>query len=182
MTTTSNSTSSAAAQIDGVILRPLTRHDDSRGGFVETYRQEWFDGPPMLQGNRSDSVAGVVRGLHFHHKQADYWVCLRGRLVVCLHDLRKSSPTCGMTQSVELNGDSSLGVYIPPGVVHGFGALEASTLTYLVDHYYDGSDEFGVRYDDPQIAFDWGIDDPILSERDSTCPTLDEVDPATLPD
>lgn len=178
----SSTTQQQQHAIEGVVVRELTRHADSRGAFVETYRQSWFDPcPPMVQGNRSDSAAGVIRGLHFHQKQADYWVCLKGRLLVCLHDLRPSSPTHGVTQGVELTGTSERGVYIPPGVLHGFAALEDSTLTYLVDNYYDSTDEFGVRYDDPQVGFDWPIDDPILSERDSTCPLLSELDPAVLP-
>ncbi len=169
------------SKIDGVVIRPLTRHGDSRGGFTETYRQEWFGGPPMVQGNRSDSAAGTIRGLHFHRKQADYWLCMRGRLLVCLHDLRTSSPTYGVTQGVVLTDETNAGIYIPPGVAHGFGALEDSTLTYLVDNYYDSTDEFGVRWDDPQIGFNWPISDPILSGRDAECQTIAELDPATLP-
>lgn len=168
--------------IDGVVVRELTRHGDERGSFTETYRTEWFDGPTMVQGNRSDSAAGSIRGLHFHRFQADYWLCLRGRLLVCLHDLRPSSSTYGVTQGIELTGDTRAGIYIPPGVLHGFGALEDSTLTYLVDRSYDASDEFGVRYDDPQVGFDWPIADPILSERDRVCPTIDQLDSVDLPE
>ena len=167
--------------IDGVGIRALTRHGDSRGSFTETYRQEWFAGPAMLQGNRSDSVAGTIRGLHYHLHQADYWLCMRGKLLVCLHDLRRSSATYGVTQGVVLDGSTNAGIYIPPGVLHGFGTLEDSTLTYLVDRYYDASDEYGVRFDDPQVDFDWPITDPVLSERDSTCGTIADLDPATLP-
>jgi dTDP-4-dehydrorhamnose 3,5-epimerase len=135
----------------------------------------------MVQGNRSDSAAGTIRGLHFHRKQADYWLCLKGRLLVCLHDVRPSSPTTGVTQGIILDGSTNAGIYIPPGVLHGFGALEDSTLTYLVDNFYDSTDEFGVRYDDPAIGFDWPISNPILSERDSQCPTIADLSPAELP-
>lgn len=169
------------SKIEGVVVQSLTRHGDDRGGFTETYRQSWFDGPVMVQGNRSDSAAGTIRGLHFHRKQADYWLCLKGRLLVCLHDVRPQSPTKGVTQGIILDGSTSAGIYIPPGVLHGFGALEDSTLTYLVDNFYDSTDEFGVRYDDPQIGFDWPISDPILSERDSKCPTIAELGPDELP-
>lgn len=181
VTETSYPTGPVDSMIDGVVVRALTRHGDSRGGFTETYRQEWFGGPAMLQGNRSDSAAGTIRGLHYHHKQADYWLCMRGRLLVCLHDLRASSPTFGVTQGLVLDDSTSAGVYIPPGVIHGFGALEDSTLTYLVDNYYDGSDEFGVRYDDPKVGFDWPITDPILSARDAECAFIDELDRSVLP-
>jgi dTDP-4-dehydrorhamnose 3,5-epimerase len=163
------------SRIEDVVVRALTRHGDSRGGFTETYRTEWFDGPPMVQGNRSDSAAGTIRGLHFHRKQADYWLCLRGTLLVCLHDTRPDSSTSGVTQGIVLTSDTNTGIYIPPGVAHGFAALEDATLTYLVDNYYDGADEFGVSWDDPEVGMDWGIVDPILSARDADCPTIAEL-------
>lgn len=180
-TDTIEATTGVESRIEGVVVRPLTCHDDDRGGFTETYRSSWFDGPVMVQGNRSDSVAGVIRGLHFHRRQSDWWVCVRGRIVAVLHDLRRSSPTYGTTQGIELPGDSSLGIYIPPGVAHGFGAIEDSTLTYLVDHPYDSTDEFGIRYDDPVVAFDWPITDPILSDRDRECGFIADLDPSLLP-
>lgn len=169
-------TAPCVSRIDGVEVRELVRHGDIRGGFAETYRAEWFgDRPVMVQGNRSDSAAGTIRGLHFHRAQADYWLCLRGTLLVCLHDARPSSTTHGTTQGIVLTGDTRAGIYIPPGVLHGFAALEDVTLTYLVDNYYDASDEFGVRWDDPQVAMDWGISNPILSDRDATCPLLADI-------
>lgn len=170
------------SRIEGVVVRALTRHGDERGGFTETYRKEWFTGPEMLQGNRSDSAAGTIRGLHFHRKQADYWLCVRGTLLACVFDARPNSPTEGVTQGIVLTGDTRAGIYIPPGVAHGFAALEDSTLTYLVDNYYDGDDEFGVRWDDPDVAMDWGITDPILSGRDAQCETLAQLrDAGQLP-
>jgi dTDP-4-dehydrorhamnose 3,5-epimerase len=100
---------------------------------------------------------------------------MAGRIRVCLHDMRTESTTFGVTQSIDMPGDASLGIYIPPGVAHGFSALEDSTLTYLVDRYFDASDEFGVAWNDPTIAFDWGVTDPILSDRDQQNPTLVEL-------
>ncbi len=169
-------TATTHGTIEGVVVHQMTRHEDERGAFTETWRQSWTPGPPMLQANRSDSVAGTIRGLHFHLRQADWWVCMRGRIVACLHDLRRSSGTRGTTMRVELPGDSSVGLYIPPGIAHGFGALEDSTLTYLVDRPYDAADEFGVRWDDPTIGFDWGIDTPILSQRDQENPLIADLD------
>lgn len=174
-------TPTSTTAIAGIVLRDLVRHGDSRGGFTETYRQEWFDGPAMVQGNRSDSVAGTIRGLHFHQKQSDYWLCVHGHIVVCLHDLRTNSPTSGTTLGIELTGETAQGLLIPPGVAHGFGALEDSTLTYLVDNYYDSTDEFGIRWDDPQVGFDWGIKNPIVSDRDRECGFISDLDPALLP-
>ena len=91
-------TAVALTEIPGVCLRELTVHADERGSFVETYRAEWFpDRPKMLQSNRADSVGGVLRGLHFHRRQADYWYVTSGRILVALADLRPGSPTQGKT-------------------------------------------------------------------------------------
>ena len=147
--------------IDDVVLVRPDVHGDERGRFVETYRRSWFpSGREMVQGNRSEKQAGALVGLHFHLHQADYWYALRGRLRVVLHDLRVGSRTDGATEVIELDGDVDQGVYIPPGVAHGFAALSDILLTYLVDNYYDDSDELGLAWDDPAVGADWGITDP----------------------
>ena len=138
--------------IDDVVLVRPDVHGDERGRFVETYRRSWFpNGREMVQGNRSEKQAGALVGLHFHLHQADYWYALRGRLRVVLHDLRVGSRTDGATQVIELDGEVDQGVYIPPGVAHGFAALSDILLTYLVDNYYDPADELGLAWDDPAV-------------------------------
>jgi dTDP-4-dehydrorhamnose 3,5-epimerase len=157
--------------IAGVVVRDLVVHRDERGSFVETYRREWVPGGrEMLQGNRADREAGCLVGLHFHRRQADWWYVVAGTARVVLHDLRAGSPSEGDTMSFDLSSDAPRGVYIPPGVAHGFAALTDVTLTYLVDGYYDPDDELGVVWDDPEIAGDWGLTDPVLSERDQDLP------------
>jgi dTDP-4-dehydrorhamnose 3,5-epimerase len=89
---------------------------------------------------------------------------------VVLHDLREGGPTDGATETLDISGENHLGVYIPPGVAHGFAALTDAVLTYLVDGYYNPADELGVAWDDPAIGADWGVTDPILSERDQDEP------------
>jgi dTDP-4-dehydrorhamnose 3,5-epimerase len=146
-------------------------HGDRRGRFYETYRRSWFPlGREMVQGNRSDKTAGSVVGLHYHLHQADYWLCPRGRARVVLHDLRSGSKTEGATQHLEISDDNCVGVFIPPGVAHGFAALTDLTITYLVDNYYNPDDELGVAWNDPHIAADWGVPDPVLSDRDKNNP------------
>jgi dTDP-4-dehydrorhamnose 3,5-epimerase len=135
--------------IAGIGIAVLDVHGDDRGRFVETYRRQWFPGGrEMVQANRADRVAGSVVGLHFHLKQADYWYVPAG---------------------------SARGVYIPPGVAHGFAALTDFTLTYLVDGYYDPADELGVAWDDPDVGADWGVADPVLSGRDRRNPRRAEL-------
>jgi dTDP-4-dehydrorhamnose 3,5-epimerase len=157
-------------------------HGDERGRFVETYRRSWFPlGREMVQGNRSEKQAGAIVGLHYHLHQADYWYMLRGRARVVLHDLRVGSPTDGATLLIDLDGDEDRGVFIPPGVAHGFAAHTDLLLWYLVDGYYNPADELGVAWDDPDIAADWGLRDPVLSARDQSNPRRSELSDAVRP-
>lgn len=169
--------------IEGVVLVHLDGSADERGRFLETFRREWFpSAAPMIQANRSDSGRGVLRGLHYHRRQADYWYAPRGRLFVALHDLRRSSRTDGASQTLEIGDDGDVGVYIPAGVAHGFCALSDVTLTYLVDRYYDQDDELGLAWDDPDAAIPWPLPDPILSDRDRTNPKRADIPADLLPD
>lgn len=157
-----------SSTIPGVKFAILRAFADERGRFVETFRKEWFPERTWerVQSNRSDSRAGVLRGLHFHRQQVDYWYCPAGRVRVALADLRPDSPGYLKTEIVEIGDDNQMGVFIPVGVAHGFVALTDATLTYIVDNYYDGADEHGVAWDDPTLAIDWGVTEPLLSPRD----------------
>jgi len=173
--------------IAGVYLVEPDLHGDARGYFVETYRREWFpQGREMVQGNRGDRQAGAIVGLHYHLHQADYWYVPYGTARVVLHDLRQGSPTDAATLTVDLGRQadgthSHRGVFIPPGVAHGFAALTDMTITYLVDSYYNPTDECGVAWDDPAVEADWGLTDPILSARDQQNPRRSELDPMFQP-
>jgi dTDP-4-dehydrorhamnose 3,5-epimerase len=168
-----------SGEIDGVYVVEPAIHGDERGIFIETYRRQWFpSGREMIQGNRGDRRAGAVVGLHYHLHQADYWYVPFGRARVVLHDLRVGSPTDGKTMTIDIGSEPGTpgsqhdhrGVYIPPGVAHGFAALTDMTITYLVDGYYNPADELGVAWDDPEIAADWGVGQPVLSGRDQANP------------
>lgn len=163
--------------IAGVKFVRLRASADDRGRFLETFRKSWFPERSwdIIQTNRSDSRAGVLRGLHYHFHQVDYWYCARGRIRVGLADLRTASPTCGASQVVEIGEGSEMGVFIPTGVAHGFYALTDATLTYLVDNYYDGADEMGVAWNDPVLAVAWNADSPILSARDQQNPLFHAI-------
>lgn len=160
--------------IAGVVIVTPQSHGDDRGRFVETYRREWFEsvgGREMVQANRSDKRAGAVVGLHFHLRQADYWYVPQGTARVVLHDLRAGSPTDGATLALDIGDANEQGVYIPPGVAHGFAARTDLTITYLVDGYYDPADELGIAWDDPDVGADWGVPlPPVLSARDQANP------------
>ncbi|MHB8221058.1 MAG: dTDP-4-dehydrorhamnose 3,5-epimerase family protein [Acidimicrobiales bacterium] len=166
---------------DVIVVQPEA-HGDDRGRFVETYRRQWLPlGREMVQANRSEKQAGAVVGLHYHLHQADYWYVLRGRARVVLHDLRQGSPTTGATQMLELDGGEDRGLFIPPGVAHGFASLTDVLLWYLVDGYYNPADELGLAWDDPDVGADWGVSSPVLSARDRHNPRRRDVDPGLRP-
>ena len=160
-----------SSTIAGVmIVNPMIFGDD-RGRFAETYRRSWFPaGREMVQANTSDKVGNSVVGLHYHLYQSDYWYVPHGKARVVLHDLREGSPTDGATLVLDIGEDGEQGVYIPPGVAHGFAALTDMIITYMVDQYYSPDDELGVAWDDPEIGADWGVTDPVLSKRDQSNP------------
>ncbi|MBK9049738.1 MAG: dTDP-4-dehydrorhamnose 3,5-epimerase family protein [Chloroflexi bacterium] len=169
--------------IDGVQIARLTPWQDERGFFMETFRKEWFPQRSWerIQTNRSESKQGVVRGLHYHFHQVDYWYVPRGMIRAVMVDLRPQSPTYLATQTVDMGDDNPLGLFIPVGIAHGFAALTDVTLTYIVDNYYDSGDEFGVLWNDPDFNLDWGVNNPSLSPRDITNPRLRDVTPDKLP-
>lgn len=170
--------------ISGVYIVELQPFADERGRFMETFRKEWFPQRSWdcIQSNRSDSHAGVLRGLHYHHHQVDYWYTVRGALRAAIVDLRPSSPSYLASQTVEMGDDNEIGLFIPSGVAHGFVALTDVTLTYVVDSYYDGGrDEYGVAWNDPDLGLDWGVTPAAISERDAGNPRLRAIPPELLP-
>ncbi|NWF67885.1 MAG: dTDP-4-dehydrorhamnose 3,5-epimerase family protein [Chloroflexi bacterium] len=169
--------------IAGVYMMPLKSFGDARGRFTETFRGEWFPWIrwDRLQMNRSDSAAGVLRGLHYHHKQIDYWYLQSGQIRVGMADLRRSSPTYMATVTLEMGTENAFGLFIPSGVAHGFVALTECTLTYLVNNYYDGSDELGVAWNDPQLGIGWGVEAPVVSARDAQNRLLRAIPAEELP-
>jgi dTDP-4-dehydrorhamnose 3,5-epimerase len=179
----------------GVRYGAIARHGDSRGAFRELWRVSAFprlgqaetgasagSEPRFVQANLSTSAPGVLRGLHYHQHQLDYWVVASGRAFVALVDVRPLSGGTGGAPIVEtrvLTADDW--VVIPTGVAHGFLALDDLELVYLVTNEYDGSDELGFAWDDPTAAVPWppvaatADGRPILSGRDQTNPSLLEL-------
>ncbi len=179
--------SGAASAIPGVRWGAVARHADERGSFRELWRAGWFPDragtgapePPFVQANISTSAAGVLRGLHLHRHQLDYWVVAAGRALVALVDARpmlEGTGTRPIVETREIAADAT--VTIPAGVAHGFLALEPLQLAYFVTAEYDASDELGFAWDDALAAVPWpAVADtldgrPILSGRDRANPSL----------
>lgn len=163
------------AAIPGVLTRALTAISDSRGAFMETWRDSWTAplDATFRQANLSRSESGVLRGMHFHERQCDLWIVLEGRAAVALTDLRPAigqGATDVSSRQLEMQAGSAL--FIPEGVAHGFLALERLALLYLVTNEYDGSDEHGFAWNDAAAGIDWPIDAPIVSDRDRSNPPL----------
>jgi dTDP-4-dehydrorhamnose 3,5-epimerase len=181
-----------ASRLAGVRYGRLNRIADSRGSFAEVWRASAFGviserdaGLPdsrFVQANLSRSARGVLRGLHYHRRQLDYWTVLEGRALVALVDVR---PVIADARAAAIVETRELGemenVAIPSGVAHGFLALEPLALLYLVTNEYDGSDELGFAWDDPEVGVPWpeisGTPDgrPILSDRDRSNPALRQL-------
>jgi len=169
--------------IDGVQFAVLRAFGDDRGSFLETFRKEWFPQRnwARVQSNVSYSKVGVLRGLHYHFHQVDYWFCVNGTVQVALADLRPGSPSFRQTETLEIGENNHTGVFIPVGVAHGFLAMTDAVLTYNVDNYYDNTDEHGVAWNDPELAVDWKQSDPHLSDRDRGNPFLADLPVDLLP-
>lgn len=163
--------------IEGVRLLELTTFPDERGWFAEDYRRDWLpDAGEMVQGNISFSRAGVLRGLHFHREQADWWTFLTGAAFVGLYDLRAGSPTSGVGVGFRIDTEDGLrGLFIPGGIAHGFYAERDLFLHYLVDRTYTSGDEFGLAWDDPDLGIAWPDPEPVTSERDRSNPRLSQI-------
>lgn len=159
------------SKIPGVLIATPKVFEDERGYQMEVLRASVF-GDEFVQSNHTHSNAGVLRGLHYHRNQADAWYVTSGELQAMLVDIRTRTdpPT---VVSIDLDSSSPRVLYIPPGVAHGFLAITDVDLIYWVTNYYDGSDEYGVAWDDPTVKAPWRIEKPILSERDRSNPRLD---------
>ena len=165
------------------ILSPKV-HQDHRGFFMETFREEFFrsleEPIHFVQDNHARSEeAGVLRGLHYQAPPAAQtklvWVG-RGAVFDVTVDLRRSSPTCGKSYGLMLTAGNFLRLLIPKGFAHGYMTLEPGTeFHYKVDHYYSPQDEGGLLWSDPALEIDWPELEPILTERDKNWPLLAEL-------
>jgi dTDP-4-dehydrorhamnose 3,5-epimerase len=168
--------------LSGTWRRRITLHPDARGMFGELWRDEWTrdlapDGVQraMRQANLSRSDARVLRGLHLHRRQADLWVIVDGHPFVALVDVRPSLEGSGAPVVETIDASPGDALYLPAGVAHGFYARDPITLVYLVTNLYDGTDELGFAWDDPEVAVPWPDRSPILSGRDANAPSLREL-------
>ncbi|MFC3199795.1 dTDP-4-dehydrorhamnose 3,5-epimerase [Parapedobacter deserti] len=169
---------------DLILIEPQVWKDE-RGFFIETFNTKPFLAhgitAAFVQDNLSCSHRGVLRGMHAQageNAQGKLVRVLRGSVWDVAVDIRKHSSTYGQCFSVTLNEQNAHSLWIPPGFLHGFVALENDTLfAYKVTGYYDKDSEVGVRWDDPELAIDWPLpkEELIISEKDRQLPLLKEI-------
>ncbi len=160
-----------------MIIKPVV-FEDERGYFFESFNRDKFEQAGVdlqfVQDNESKSQKGVLRGLHFQnppYAQGKLVRVMRGRVLDVAVDIREGSPTYGQWESIELSGENKFMYWIPPGMAHGFATLEDDTIFfYKCTNTYNKESEGSIRWDDKDLAIDWGIENPILSEKDKISP------------
>ncbi|MFN8699479.1 MAG: dTDP-4-dehydrorhamnose 3,5-epimerase [Flavobacteriales bacterium] len=166
-----------------LIIQPDVFGDD-RGWFFESFSEAKFRietglNITFVQDNESMSQKGVVRGLHFQvspKAQAKLIRVSRGRVMDVVVDLRRTQPTYGKHFAIELSAEKHNQLFVPEGFAHGFAVLEDDTLfTYKCSNYYSKDHERALRWNDPALGIEWGVANPVLSDRDRSAPMWSEL-------
>jgi dTDP-4-dehydrorhamnose 3,5-epimerase len=174
--------------LPGVLeLRPQVFRD-ARGFLAETYHRERFASigitESFVQDNHSCSKKGTLRGLHYQwpHSQAKLCRVVEGEALDVAVDIRLGSPHFGKWTSVLLSAAENNQIYIPAGFAHGFVALSDSVqFLYKCSDFYDPASEHGILWNDPDLAIAWGIESPLVSEKDAKFSKLAEAPREFLP-
>jgi len=168
---------------DLVIINP-TVFEDERGYFMESFNQQSLQEAGInihfVQDNQSFSKRGTLRGLHYQNPpfaQTKLVRVLQGEIMDVAVDLRKNSPTYGQHFAIRLSAENKKQLLIPQGFAHGFSVLsETAVVLYKCDQFYNKASEGGIRFDDPALNIDWGIDlkTAIVSEKDLELPNFSD--------
>jgi dTDP-4-dehydrorhamnose 3,5-epimerase len=174
---------SPSASLPEVIIIEPDLSRDHRGYFMETYHQEKFSSAGIdvrfVQDNQSMSSRGTLRGLHYQIKrpQGKLVRAIQGEIYDVCVDIRRSSPRFGRWFGIALSEENKRTLYIPPNFAHGFCVLsETAEFSYKCTDFYFPDYERSIRWNDPDLAIDWPIQEPILSERDASCPLLRDAE------
>lgn len=173
----------AKTKLEGVVIIEPEVFGDNRGFFMESWNKKKMAEAGLdydfVQDNHSKStVKGTLRGIHFQKgdkAQAKLVRCVKGAVLDVAVDLRKNSPTFKQWVGVELSEENKKQLLIPRGFGHGFVTLTDDVeFLYKADNYYAPEADAGVRWNDPEIGVEWGIENPILSEKDKKNPFLQD--------
>lgn len=171
-------------RLAGLILIEPDVHGDARGFFLETFRADAYRDLGIdvvfIQDNHSRSRKDTLRGLHFQTRpgQAKLVRCARGAIRDVVVDVRRSSPTFGEHEVVELDDAAHRQLFVPIGFAHGFVTLsDVADVAYKVSSVYDPATEAGLAWNDPTLRIRWDVTEPIVSDRDRRNPTLADLAP-----
>ena len=168
-------------KLDGVVIIEPDIFGDNRGFFMESWNKKKMEEVGLyydfVQDNHSKStVKGTLRGIHFQKGDkalAKLVRCVKGVVLDVAVDLRKNSPTFKQWVGVEFSAENKKQLLIPRGFGHGFVTLTDDVeFLYKADNYYAPEAEGGIRWNDPDIGVEWGVENPILSEKDKINPLL----------
>lgn len=168
--------------LEGCLIIEPKIFGDERGFFLETYQEERYKsyGIPyhFVQDNRSRSIKGVLRGLHFQKTKAQGKLVsvTAGQVYDVAVDLRPNSKTFGKHVGVILIAEKNNQLFVPPGFAHGFCVLsESADFSYKCTDYYDPADEGGIIWNDSELKIEWPVIAPIVSAKDNALPTFNEL-------
>ena len=172
---------------DVKLVKPRVFKDD-RGFFTQTYHYDQYReaGIPVrfVQDNWSRSTKGVLRGLHYQleHAQDKLVSVIRGEVFDVAVDIRKGSPTFGKWVGAILSEENHHQLFVPKGFAHGFCVLSDEVdFVYKCSDFFTPGDEYGIRWNDPDIGIEWPLNDAILADKDLNAPLLKNVPDGNLP-
>ncbi|MGH8559671.1 MAG: dTDP-4-dehydrorhamnose 3,5-epimerase [Methylococcales bacterium] len=175
-------------KLPGVLLIKPKYFGDTRGYFMETWNHKKYSerglNADFVQDNLSFSNNGTLRGLHFQNpvQQGKLVQVLSGEVFDVAVDVRSDSPTFGSWVGLNLSAENHHQLYVPPGFAHGFCVVSDSALfSYKCTQYYSPHCEYNLRWNDPDIAIDWPIENPVLSSKDGTGRCLKDFSKEELP-
>jgi dTDP-4-dehydrorhamnose 3,5-epimerase len=174
--------------LPGIIIIKSLVFQDPRGFFMETFHQRKYrEGGierAFVQDNFSSSQKNTLRGLHYQlrHPQAKLIYALHGEIFDVVVDIRQGSPAFGKWESFILSEENRYQLFVPEGYAHGFCVLsDTADVVYKCTDFYAPDDDFGILWSDPAIGIDWPVKEPLLSEKDTKYPVLDDMPEEKLP-
>jgi len=172
------------SKIKGILVIEIDVYTDSRGYFAETFNSERYKDQGIsvdfVQDNISVSKKGTLRGLHYQippKAQAKLCHVIKGCVLDVAVDIRFGSPTFGKHLAVELSEKNHTQIFIPAGFAHGFAVLSDEVIfQYKCSEFYSKEHERSIRFDDPDLIIKWGIENPIVSDKDMNAKYLKEIE------
>src|SRR3954471_15563513 len=174
--------------LPGVFIVEPDVFADQRGFFFESYHREKYRqlgiNDEFVQDNHAKSQRDTLRGLHYQLRRPQGKLCrvISGEVLDVAVDIRRSSAQFGRWTAVRLSAENQSQIYVPVGFAHGYLVLsDTAEFLYKCTDYYDPADQRSITWDDPELAIEWNLATPILSEKDRQAPRLKQLSTEELP-